>query len=341
MPPRSRFFRWALLALAWVACYSADSAVAADQATRFEIDFFQHGASEPMNQATIWISNRRVRIEQHKPNAREKGPVLVYRGDNDLVLSISDREQQYSKIERGMLRLLGMKSTNIEMRENRRAVDGQLRGMPSDQRKALERVLGLSRADAATAPLTVEHAIDASTVAGIECRQVLISRGGRSVGDACVASWSNLGLAPSDIEVFRALANFQRDALRAHGVTPLEFVPEQTFDLVTQFDGFPLSFRRVVDGEERSAIKVRSIQHLPADESLFSPPSGYALRQGYSAFFAHLSALESGNADPGNSATSPANRAAQPAASPAPKARIRSSRRKLSPTGRRSITLLP
>lgn len=337
MTRASRLLGWVLLALSVTVLQPVGPALAADRATRFEIDFFQHGEAEPMNHATIWISDRRVRIEQKKPGAVETGPVLVYRGDKDLVLSISDRERNYSKIDRRMLRMLGMGSTKIEARATRRAVDGQLKGLPGDQRKALERVLGLSRADSPGTPLTVEHATDESAVAGIGCTRVVMSRAERSVGDACVATWSSVGLTQSDIEVFRALANFQRDALGARGVTPLEFVPEQAFDLIVQFDGFPLSFRRIVNDEERSAIRVRSIEHLPADETMFRAPRGYALRAGYSAFFAHLSALES--VDSVGSAA--AGDTIQPAASPAPSRPHRSIRRERRPVRRRSISLFP
>ena len=338
---RARLLALFLLAIAATALWPADPALAESRATRFEIEFFQHGSSEPMNHATILISDRRVRIEQRRTGALEGGPVLVYRGDKDLVLSISDREQQYSRIERSMLRLLGMKSTRVESRATRRAVDGHLSGLPSDQQRALERVLGLSRSDSPGVPLVVEHEVEANSFAGIECKKVTMSRGKRSVGDACVASWTSVGLDQSDIEVFRTLANFQRDVLGARGVTPLEFVPDQAFDLIVQFDGFPLSFRRIVDEEERSAIRIRSIEHLAADDSLFSAPSGYALRAGFSAFFAHLSARESVETDPASPAASPDRRAVQPAASLAPAPRKPADRRARRPIPRRSISVVP
>lgn len=315
MQTRLRFVRCvASFALA-LSIVSPLAAVASEGMTRFEIEFFQNGSSEPMNLATIWISDRRLRIEQRMPDAVEGSPVLVYRGDEDRVLSISDRDRHYAEIDRHMLRMLGMKSLGAEpTRSMRRSVDAQLKGLPEDQRAALERVLGISRADAVAAPLTVEHETERSEVAGIACRRVLMTRAEAPVGDACVADWDHMGITESDVQVFRALANFQRDVLGARGVTPLEFVPDQAFDLIVQFDGFPLSFRRLVDERERSAIRVRSVEHLAPDEGLFSVPSGYARRSGYGAFAAHLAP-----SDPARSRATEATAApAQPVASPAP-----------------------
>lgn len=342
-----RFTRRITLVAMLAAAFLTGQARASNEMTRFEIDFFQNGSSEPMNQATIWISARRVRIEQRRSNAIEKGPVLVYRGDKDQVLSISDRDREYSQIDRRMLRLLGMRSPGARSRTMKSAVDAQLKGLPGDQRVALERVLGISREDAVASPLIVAHETERSSVAGIDCTRVVMTRAEKPVGDACVASWDQVGLKQADIEVFRALANFQRDALGARGVTPVEFVPDQTFDLIVQFDGFPLSFRRIVDDDERSAIRVRSIEHGPPDDALFSAPSGYARRAGYSAFLKHLSSSGSGSGskstalDSTKDATSRSAKPTQPTASPAPTKRGSALLRREPPRRYHSISLFP
>lgn len=284
------------------------AAVQASEAIKFEIDFFEHGAPDPMNHATVWVSGRRIRVEQRAPNGDLHGPVLVYLGDRNEILSISDHARSYAKLERETLSLLEGRT-----RRARREVDGQLQNLPSDQRKAFERLLGVSRQDPNMAenPVVVTSQDEMAEVAGFECKRVVMSRSDFAVGEACIASWDRIGLTEDDMEVFRALANFQRDAMGNRALTPMELVPNQPLDLITQFGGLPLSFERRVKGNPRSAIRVSSVERVPTLAVLFEAPTDYALRPGYGAFLSLLASTQSGRA-PKSAATT--NSAAVPAA---------------------------
>ncbi len=255
------------------------------EATKFEVDFYEQGSERPTNHATIWISGRRIRIEQQQPGARKGGPVLIYRGEEGRFLSVHPRARSYSEIARERVSELGH-----EARRARREIDQQLEALPSDQQKALERLLGIRREgrDLVEAPVVVTPEEGGSRIAGLECRNVTMKRGDSLVGRACVVPWRRLGLAHTDLEVFRELGLFQREVLQARALTPMELVPDQPLDLLVQFEGLPLSFHRTTNGSPRSAIRVAGIERLVADDALFEAPADYAMRGGGSAFLGHL-----------------------------------------------------
>ncbi|MFK7895753.1 MAG: hypothetical protein AB8G23_07965 [Myxococcota bacterium] len=257
---------------------------------KFEVDFFEDGADEPVNHATIWTSERKVRVDQQRPGGGQSGSSLVYRGDQDLVISISDQTKSYVKVERRLLSLV-----EGRVRAGRRTVQGHLTGLPGDQRKGLETLLGAAREDptAIVNPMVVK-ALPAEPgrldeVAGFACAAKQMSRGSVVVGEACVADWDRIGMQPEDMEVFRSLANFQRDALGVREVTPLEIVPNQPLDLIVQFGGIPLSFERRIGEQRRSAVKVTSVDWV-TDEGgmLFEVPESYTATNGFTAIMQHL-----------------------------------------------------
>ena len=106
-------------------------------------------------------------------------------------------------------------------------------------------------------------------------------RGDIQVSAACVVPWRSVGIGPRDLDVFRQLANFQREIMGAGGLTPLEVVPDQPLDLLVQFDGFPMEFSRHVRGQLVSAIRVTRMAKSKARRGEFDVPKNYALRPGF------------------------------------------------------------
>jgi hypothetical protein len=298
-----------MLAVVQAAALSTSSSAEPLEVIRIEIDFFAEGSSEPVNHATVWTSDRRLRVEQSAPGQVAKRATFIYRGDEDLLFSVSERDRSYAQVRRQVISAFAQ-----ETKQPRRELDAQLRALPSDQRKAFERLLGVSRQhpDTAHKPVRVRREGGRATVAGFDCFRVVLSREERPFGEACVASWEQLGMTPSDVEIFRSLANFERDAMGARALTPMELVPDQPLDLIVQFGGLPLSFERKVAGRQRSAIRVTSVNRIEAPASLFEPPAGYARRDGYRAFLAQLQPPPSA---PAASPAAPAPAAARPSTS--------------------------
>jgi hypothetical protein len=264
-----------------VACLFVLAAPAhATEGVLFEVEFYQGGLNHPYSHASVWVSDRKVRIEQKSPGARSGGAVLIYRGDLDRFYSLDPRNEVYIEVDRKLISSLGK-----ELNAARREVDTQLERLPKEQRRAFERLLGVTQEeDLANNPMNARHTGEKGEAAGYPCRKVELSRGESEVGHACVVSWSELGLQRRDVEVFRQLANFQRELMGARGLTPMEIVPNQPLDLLVQLDGFPLTYERQAKGQKGSAIKVVSAEKLDAEADLFEVPEGYVLRDAFSAF---------------------------------------------------------
>lgn len=287
--PRS-FPEWNRPALLTSLCLTVllslvSSVAHAGDAVQFEIEFFENGATQPMNVATVWTSGRNVRIQQRAPDAIVSGPALIYRGSDGKILSVSNTTQTFAQIERELISFLGANT-----RSARREVETQLNGLPKDQKKAFERLLGVSRQNPkmANKPIHVQRTGESDAVAGFGCENAILTRADKQIGRACIAPWNRLGITQSDMEVFRELANFQRDALGNQKLTPLEIVPNQPLDLIVQFGGLPMSFERSVNGAPRSEIRVRSVKFIASSDALFRAPSDYTERTGMASFLAFL-----------------------------------------------------
>ena len=267
------------LSFAWV-----PTALASDVA-RFEVDFFKNGSPYAINHATVWVSARRIRIEQRAPGTGESGPVLIYRGDEDRFISVHDHAKNYSVIKRKRVENLA-----LEIQQARLAIERQLQSLPGDQRKAFEQLLGITPPDPEmlSKPIVVTSDNITDNVSGYKCTRETLTRGDVSIGHACVAPWDKIGLTRADMEIFRHLGNFQREAMGARGLTPLELVPNQPLDLLVQFNGFPLYYRRVIDNQQHSAIQVTAVDTIPKNDALFEPPKGYTLHKGARGFRSHL-----------------------------------------------------
>jgi hypothetical protein len=226
----------------------------------------------------VWIGDRRVRIEA-ATKGEQKGPhVIIYRGDRDRFYSIAPGRKAYIEVNRDLIA-----ATGPEMKAARREVDGQMSRLPEDQRLALERLIGVRQMKKGEIfnPLAITRSPGTSRVGEFECGNRDIWRGKRKVGEMCVVSWDEIGIYQEDLDVFRQLANFQRELMGARDLTPLEVVPNQPLDVLVQFDGFPLYLKKLREGEYVSEIRVVSASRVANDESLFEVPAGY---RGVSAF---------------------------------------------------------
>jgi len=252
----------------------AGRARAAD-AIRIEVEFFEGDSASASNRATVWTSDRRVRIEQRPSGGAASPPVFLYRGDEDLLFSVDRGARSFVRIERRTLDLLGGGA-----RSARGAVARQLDAVPEDQQRAFGHLLGTGPIDATKpeAPLVVAPMPGSGSVAGFPCRRVALRRATRLLAEGCVADWATVGLAPEDVEVFRALARLTRDAMGGRAPIPIELVPGQPLDLVVQLGGFPLAFERAGRAREASAIRVASVERVDADAALFAVPSGFTPR---------------------------------------------------------------
>lgn len=257
----------------------AAGAAGAEEVMRVEVQFLDSEHADATQHALLTIGHQKLRIDQYTRIGPKAQHTLIYRGDRDVIYSLDSGDQAYIQVDRTLIAMLGK-----ELQAARREMEGLLRRLPEDQRRSGERIIGLEVTDEdgkSRAALRVRD--EGSTVRrlGRDCRKVTMWRGDIQVASACVVPWRDIGIGPRDLDVFRQLANFQREIMGAGGLTPLEVVPDQPLDLLVQLDGFPLEFSRSVRGKLVSAIRVTRMAKTRSRDDTFEVPSSYALRAGF------------------------------------------------------------
>ncbi|HEM45961.1 MAG TPA: hypothetical protein ENO23_02845, partial [Alphaproteobacteria bacterium] len=200
---------------------------------RIDVEIRGEGRHERL---AFFVADRRVRIEQHTPGQKHSKHVLVYLGRDGRFLSLDPRARVYVEVDRELIA-----AAMLTTRAARREVDAQIGRLPASMHAALERLLG-AREDGDAAvdePIFVREIPGSDRSAGLDCRKRRLVRASKPIAELCVSEWSAVGLEPVDLEIFRELANFQRELMGARDLTPLELVPDQPLDLLVQFDGFP------------------------------------------------------------------------------------------------------
>ncbi len=277
-----------LLLAAPAAAQPSGAAAGADDVVRIEVEFFEGDDPSPVNRATVFTSQRRVRVEQRGADPANPPPVFVYRGDQDRLYSIVDPARTYVMLERAMLDRLG-----AGPRLARSEIDRQLEGVPRDQQRLYGHLLGTSSLDPSKPedPLVVARTGELDTASGFPCRRATISRSGRLLARGCIADWDVVGLAPADADAFRSLALLARDAMASRSPVPKELVPGQPLDLIVQLGGMPIHFERAGDFPGASSVRVTSVERMPAQDALFEVPAGYTARTGLTGLAGFASLL--------------------------------------------------
>ena len=253
--------------------------VSAEDVMRVEVQFLDAVRGDATQHALLTIAPNKLRIDQFTNLGDPAQHTLIYRGDRDVIYSLDQGDRAYIEVDRTLITTLGR-----ELQAARREMEALLRRLPDDQRKSGERIIGLEITDEdgkARAALKVRDEGQTVKRLGRPCRKVSMWRGDIQVSAACVVPWRSVGIGPRDLDVFRQLANFQREIMGAGGLTPLEVVPDQPLDLLVQFDGFPMEFSREVRGQLVSAIRVTRLAKSKARRGEFEVPKTYALRPGF------------------------------------------------------------
>jgi hypothetical protein len=270
--------RSAVAPLALVVLLIAQTATA-QPGTRFDVEFTKMGSGAKTEHARIWVSDRRIRVEHRSAGSKSDPHVLIYRGDKDVFLSLDPRRKTYVAVSREMISAFG-----IESKGARREVQTRLGNLPPDQGRMLVRLIGMREFGklAAETPVRIVESPLTDTVGAFTCRWRYIERDETRLGEICLADWGDVGIGPKDLEVFRQLANFQRELMGVQALTPLEIVPNQPLDLLVQFDGFPMHFRNLRHSVLHSEIRVTDARRLEQTAGLFEAPADYGVRSAFS-----------------------------------------------------------
>jgi hypothetical protein len=270
----------ALRALVVAACVglSATPALAID-VMRVEVQFLDAARGDSSQHALLTIAPRMLRIDQYTNLKHRAAHTLIYRGDRDVIYSIDPEDRQYIAVDRSLIAAFG-----LELQAARREMETVMRRLPDDQRKSGERIVGLETQEddgKVRAALWVRDEGTTVKRLGRACRRVTLWRADVNVAAGCVVPWESMGIGPRDLDVFRQLANFQREIMGAGGLTPLEVVPDQPLDILVQLDGFPLELSRSRGGKLVSAILVTQAAKMRVPADTFDIPRDYAVRPGF------------------------------------------------------------
>ncbi len=223
----------------------------------------------------ILIVGERIRIQNTSGAPGPARNTLIYRGDRDVFWSLDPADQRYVEIDRPLITRM---DERIEAAQ--RELEARLALLPTDQRAMARRLIGarVSASRKPLEPLRFKSTGNRRKVAGRSGRELSIHRGRKRIGDACVVGWKQVAVNRQDLAVFRKLANFLRDLMGAMGPTPLEIVPNQSFEVLAQLGGFPLRIRWFEGDEVISETRFLEMERLSLSAELFELPANYVRR---------------------------------------------------------------
>ncbi len=256
---------------------------------RVEVQFLDVARGDASQHAMLTIAPRLLRVDQYTNLEHRAAHTLIYRGDRDVIYSIDPEDRHYIEVDRSLIADFG-----IELQAARREMETVMRRLPDDQRKTGERITGLDVQEddgKVKAALWVRDEGSTAKRIGRSCRKVTLWRAEAHVASGCVVTWKSMGIGPRDLDVFRQLANFQREIMGAGGLTPLEVVPDQPLDILVQLDGFPLELSRRKGGKLVSAIRVLRAAKMQVSDATFEVPREYAIRPGFEFLMGDLAEL--------------------------------------------------
>lgn len=187
-----------------------------------------------------------------------RGQEMVMRLDRETIASVDREKKEYwemtfDELETFMKKAQGMMDSRMaEMRK-------QMEGMPEEQRKMMEQMLGPAGPGAEGA-IAVKPMPDKKVINGYNCTKVIVTQGKREA----VTLWTT-----RDVKEYAGMAKeWQEFGKRMAQLTPT--VGRAMAEGISRIDGFPI---RVEAGGMTSEVKNVRKSTTPASE--FTVPAGY------------------------------------------------------------------
>jgi len=238
--------------------------------------------AETRYKGQLYVEGDRVRM--HGTSSDAEGVVegtVIFRAKPEALLVLNDDEKSYFEITRADAQRIGSAIDTA-----RSQMQAQLEKMPPEQRAMIEQAMegmgagALAKAAKPRAPLEPARAVasgGSDTVGAYACRGYDIVRGGKKIAEACVASWSDLGLAPADVDGLRKLAAFQQQMFAEVNWEGMDAAPgAEAFEVMEQINGFPVRVRSIIAGKPPVVMRVVKVERRDLEPTLFQPPAGYA-----------------------------------------------------------------
>lgn len=236
---------------------------------------------KPQYRATMYVDGDRVRIDgTESTKDGEMAATVLFRTQPESFVFFDAGDQSYTEMTREDAKRIGG-----AIETARKQMQAQLAKMPPEQRKVVEQAMAGVGGDALMKAPPPKKAIEPAKavangtkdeVAGRACKGFDVTRGGKKIAEACVASWSDLGLTAQDVGGLRKMTLFQQQMMAEVNFEGMQAAPgAEAFEVIDQINGFPLRVKTSMDGKRPMAMRVTKIERKDVDPKLFEVPPGW------------------------------------------------------------------
>jgi hypothetical protein len=212
---------------------------------------------------------------------------LIYRGDRQEMILVSDEEQSYYIMNRETMQQMGAQ-VNQQMQE----VNEAMKDLPKEQQEMIAKMMkekGMGQPGAAAAPPAqsrsqVKKTADLQTINGYPCVKYEVFRDGSKIREHWVTAWDNVEGGNEIAGVFQEMAGFFQEMMQTFssssgmGDSPVQ-VDQSMFENLNELNGFPVASK---DFAEDGSIENESVLNSADSQSIapreFEPPANYKNR---------------------------------------------------------------
>jgi hypothetical protein len=249
------------------------------------------GAAKPATAAkaqyrgTMYVEGDRVRIEG--TSATKDGDmeaIVLYRPQPESFVYLDANEKSYTEMTGDDVKRVGAAIENA-----RKQMQAQLSKMAPEQRKVVEQAMAGMGSEALLKPPPPKTALEPAKavangatdkVADRACKGYDVTRGGKKIAEACVATWPDLGMSAKDIEGLKKMTTFQQKMLSEVNFEGLQAAPgAEAFEVIDQLNGFPLRVKTGMNGKRPMSMRVVKIERKGVDPKLFDVPQGWTKKE--------------------------------------------------------------
>lgn len=242
-------------------------------------------AAKPQYRGTMYVDGDRVRIEGI--SATKDGDMeatVIFQPQPEAFVYLDASDKSYTAMTRDDVKKVG-----VAIDSARKQMQAQLAKMPPEQRKVVEQAMaGMGTESLMKDPGPKKAAEPAKAVANgttdkvaeRACKGYDITRGGKKIAEACVASWADLGMAAKDVDGLRKMTAFQQQMLSEVSFEGLQAAPgAEAFEVIDQINGFPMRIKTGMEGKRPMSMRVVKIERKDVDQKLFQAPQGWTKKE--------------------------------------------------------------
>ncbi len=204
---------------------------------------------------------------------------MIFDGKRDLMIVLDHKGKTAMEIDQSF-----MQEMMTRLAAAQKQLEAQLAHMPPEQQQMMRQMMAQRGAGAflgGPTPkpepgLSLKPTGQTRTIEGRDCTVSRLERGDKPVGEACIASFSMLGITRSDLAALSEMAAFQKrlaEKFRSPGVPNVS----GDLELFRNLTGLPLEVVRR-DGKTESRTRIVKIEKMDVPPARFEVPAGYSKR---------------------------------------------------------------